>query len=88
MNKSLMRFLLAMILLLGILAACSGEGETSSDGETSEGEGSSTEEASSGEGEVIHIGVNLELSGAVATYGHLFQKESTLLLKKLMKTVE
>ena len=59
----LFRSLFAMVLLLGILAACSSGGEeTSSDGDSSD-------EASSGDGEELHIGANLELSGAVATYG-------------------
>lgn len=63
MKKSLLKFLFAMVLLLGILAACSSGGEeTSSDGDSSD-------EASSGDGEELHIGANLELSGAVATYG-------------------
>ena len=83
MNKSLMRLLLAMILILGILAACSGEGETSSDGETSEGEESSTEEASSGDGEVIHIGANLELSGEVATYGQSISEGIDLAVEEI-----
>lgn len=67
MKKSLLKFLFAMVLLIGILAACSGE--TSSDGDSADGEESSSEEASSGDGGELHIGANLELSGAVATYG-------------------
>lgn len=67
MKKSLLKFLFAMVLLIGILAACSGE--TSSDGDSADGEESSSEEASSSDGGELHIGANLELSGAVATYG-------------------
>lgn len=67
MKKSLLKFLFAMVLLIGILAACSGE--TSSDGDSADGEESSSEESSSGDGGELHIGANLELSGAVATYG-------------------
>lgn len=67
MKKALLKFLFAMVLLIGILAACSGE--TSSDGDSADGEESSSEEASSGDGGELHIGANLELSGAVATYG-------------------
>lgn len=67
MNKSLFKLLFAMLLALGILAACSGGGDTSSDSDSSSEE-SNTEEATSDGGE-LHIGANLELSGAVATYG-------------------
>lgn len=67
MKKALLKFLFAMVLLIGILAACSGE--TSSDGDSADGEESSSEESSSGDGGELHIGANLELSGAVATYG-------------------
>lgn len=67
MKKALLKFLFAMVLLIGILAACSGE--TSSDGDSADGEESSSEEASSSDGGELHIGANLELSGAVATYG-------------------
>lgn len=67
MNKSLFKLLFAMLLALGILAACSGGGDTSSDSDSSSEE-SNTEEATSNGGE-LHIGANLELSGAVATYG-------------------
>ena len=73
MNRSFLKLLFAMILVLGILAACSGDGETSTDNDSSDEETSdgdtSTEGEASGDGDVLHIGANLELSGAVATYG-------------------
>lgn len=71
MNRSLFKFLFAMILVIGILAACSSDGETSSDGgdSSSTEEESTTNEEASSDGDVLHIGANLELSGAVATYG-------------------
>ncbi len=70
MNKTLLKLFFAMILALGVLAACSGGGSSktdSSNGESTSDEASSGD--SGGEGGEFHIGANLELSGAVATYG-------------------
>lgn len=73
MNKTLFKLFFAMILALGILAACSGGGDSSSETDSSSSGESNTDEAttdeSSGDGGEFHIGANLELSGAVATYG-------------------
>lgn len=72
MNKSLIKLLFAMVLALGILAACSGgDGDTSSETDSSNGDTTSEEPSTDAgdEGGEFHIGVNLELSGAVATYG-------------------
>ncbi|KON70219.1 ethanolamine utilization protein EutJ [Peribacillus butanolivorans] len=54
-KKKLAGAFLSLTLAAGVLAGCSG--------------GSGSSEKSSGEGETIKIGVNLELSGGVASYG-------------------
>ncbi|MBK5500682.1 ABC transporter substrate-binding protein [Peribacillus sp. TH14] len=53
-KKKLAGAFLSLTLAAGVLAGCSGSGSS---------------EKSSGEGETIKIGVNLELSGGVASYG-------------------
>lgn len=68
MNKSLFKLLFIMLLALGILAACAGGEDTSSDSDSSNEESTTSDEGTS-EGGELHIGANLELSGAVATYG-------------------
>lgn len=70
MNKTLFKLFLAMVLVLGILAACSSGDDSSSDTGSSNGDSTSDEsKTDSGDGGEFHIGANLELSGAVATYG-------------------
>lgn len=70
MNKTLFKLFLAMVLVLGILAACSSGDDSSSDTDSSNGDSTSDEPTTdSGDGGEFHIGANLELSGAVATYG-------------------
>lgn len=70
MNKTLFKLFLAMVLVLGILAACSSGDDSSSDTDSSNGDSTSDEsKTDSGDGGEFHIGANLELSGAVATYG-------------------
>ncbi|PEJ25929.1 ethanolamine utilization protein EutJ [Peribacillus butanolivorans] len=54
-KKKLAGAFLSLTLAAGVLAGCSG--------------GSGSSEKSSGDGETIKIGVNLELSGGVASYG-------------------
>lgn len=62
---------LASSLVVGALAGCSGGSGGSTGGSSGSDQGTSTEggDASSGSSEVIKIGANLELTGAVASYG-------------------
>ncbi|WP_017756710.1 ABC transporter substrate-binding protein [Calidifontibacillus oryziterrae] len=66
MKKGLSKLLMASTLFAGLLAGCSGGSETSPSTSTSTSGGSET---AGGDAETILIGANLELSGAVASYG-------------------
>lgn len=61
MRKRFSKILLSTALFAGLLAGCSGGGQ-----ETAPGGG---EKSGGSDAEVIKIGVNMELSGAVASYG-------------------
>ena len=67
----------ASALAVGLLAAC-GTGEKAEEGSTGGSKG----------GDTIKIGVNLELSGGVASYGTSELSGLNLQLKKLMQQAE
>lgn len=69
MNKLFFKLLFASMLLLGILVGCSGGDDQSSGNDSTNDSATEEEAASSDDGDTIHLGANLELSGAVASYG-------------------
>ncbi|MFE4898134.1 ABC transporter substrate-binding protein [Peribacillus butanolivorans] len=70
-KKKLAGAFLSLTLAAGVLAGCSG--------------GSGSSEKSSGEGETIKIGVNLELSGGVASYGQSIAEGLELATEEINK---
>ncbi|HHY73764.1 MAG TPA: ABC transporter substrate-binding protein [Bacillus bacterium] len=64
MSKRFSKILLSTALFAGLLAGCSGGGGDQGAGNTGAGGGGKVADA-----DVIKIGVNMELSGAVASYG-------------------
>lgn len=73
-KKKLAGIFLSMSLMAGVLAGCSGSDQSNSDG-------SSGEE----KGETIKIGVNLELSGGVASYGQSILEGVELAVEEINK---
>ncbi|MFB7641238.1 ABC transporter substrate-binding protein [Peribacillus butanolivorans] len=69
-KKKLAGAFLSLTLAAGVLAGCSGSGSS---------------EKSSGEGETIKIGVNLELSGGVASYGQSIAEGLELATEEINK---
>ncbi|MFF2286122.1 ABC transporter substrate-binding protein [Peribacillus butanolivorans] len=70
-KKKLAGTFLSLTLAAGVLAGCSG--------------GSGSSEKSSGDGETIKIGVNLELSGGVASYGQSIAEGLELATEEINK---
>ncbi|MFE4238745.1 ABC transporter substrate-binding protein [Peribacillus butanolivorans] len=70
-KKKLAGAFLSLTLAAGVLAGCSG--------------GSGSSEKSSGDGETIKIGVNLELSGGVASYGQSIAEGLELATEEINK---
>jgi branched-chain amino acid transport system substrate-binding protein len=69
MKKKVAKLFMASTLVAGILAGCSG----------------AKEKNGSGEGDKIKVGINLELSGGVASYGESLEKGVSLAIDEINK---